>query len=163
MSTNLTTYLIFDTTAREAMEFYQSVLGGKLDVMTFGDMGATGPTPPPEGVMHALAQMLGELISRCALITLMYQSASEAAHSNDEHADIVKAGKQSEIHIYPGVDHAFFNNDNTAAYDKTAADDAWRRALRDVTIADLAAMVGDDYPTDALGAVRTWFGTTAGG
>ena len=38
-----------------------------------------------------LAQILGELISRCALITLMYQSASAAAHSNDEHADIVKA------------------------------------------------------------------------
>jgi DNA-binding GntR family transcriptional regulator len=38
-----------------------------------------------------LAQMLGELISRCALITLMYQSASAAEHSNDEHAHIVKA------------------------------------------------------------------------
>ena len=40
---------------------------------------------------EVLAQMLGELISRCALITLMYQSATEAKHSNDEHADIVKA------------------------------------------------------------------------
>jgi DNA-binding GntR family transcriptional regulator len=38
-----------------------------------------------------LAQILGELISRCALITLMYQSATAAEHSNDEHADIVKA------------------------------------------------------------------------
>ncbi len=38
-----------------------------------------------------LAQMLGELISRCALITLMYQSASAAEHSNEEHLDIVKA------------------------------------------------------------------------
>ena len=40
---------------------------------------------------QVLAQLLGELISRCALITLMYQSATEAAHSNDEHATIVKA------------------------------------------------------------------------
>ncbi len=40
---------------------------------------------------QVLAQMLGELISRCALITLMYQSTSAAEHSNDEHADIVKA------------------------------------------------------------------------
>jgi len=40
---------------------------------------------------QVLAQMLGELISRCALITLMYQSASAAEHSNDEHAGIVKA------------------------------------------------------------------------
>jgi carboxymethylenebutenolidase len=27
------------------------------------------------------------------------------------------------------VDHAFFNDDNKAAYDKAAADDAWRRTL----------------------------------
>ncbi|MFC5523176.1 GntR family transcriptional regulator [Polaromonas jejuensis] len=40
---------------------------------------------------EVLAQMLGELISRCALITLMYQTTSAAEHSNDEHAEIVKA------------------------------------------------------------------------
>ncbi len=40
---------------------------------------------------QVLAQMLQELISRCALITLMYQSADEAAHSHDEHAEIVRA------------------------------------------------------------------------
>ena len=40
---------------------------------------------------EVLAQMLGELASRCSLITLMYQSATAAQHSADEHADIVKA------------------------------------------------------------------------
>jgi DNA-binding GntR family transcriptional regulator len=40
---------------------------------------------------QVLADMLGDLISRCALITLMYQSSHAAEHSNDEHADIVKA------------------------------------------------------------------------
>src|SRR5213595_2471751 len=44
-------------------------------------------------------------------------------------AAIKKAGKSSEIHIYPNVDHAFFNEDNTAAYNKAAADDAWRRTI----------------------------------
>src|SRR5205807_1865645 len=44
-------------------------------------------------------------------------------------ADIKKAGKQSEIHIYPNVDHAFFNDENKGAYNKQAADDAWRRTL----------------------------------
>ena len=43
-------------------------------------------------------------------------------------AAIKKAGKQSEIHVYPGVDHAFFN-DEGAAYNKAAAADAWKRAL----------------------------------
>jgi DNA-binding GntR family transcriptional regulator len=40
---------------------------------------------------EVLAQILGQLISRCALITLMYQSVHAAEHSNDEHAQIVKA------------------------------------------------------------------------
>ncbi len=38
-----------------------------------------------------LAELLGELISRCALITLMYQSTSAAEHSSDEHAAIIEA------------------------------------------------------------------------
>ncbi|MBI4012226.1 MAG: dienelactone hydrolase family protein [Candidatus Rokubacteria bacterium] len=44
-------------------------------------------------------------------------------------AAIKKAGKQSEIRIYPGVDHAFFNDERADVYDKAAAEDAWRRTL----------------------------------
>ena len=40
---------------------------------------------------EVLAELLRELISRCALITLMYQSTHAAEHSNEEHAEIVKA------------------------------------------------------------------------
>ena len=49
--------------------------------------------------------------------------------ARDVDAAIKKAGKSSEIHIYPNVDHAFFNDENTAAYHKPSADDAWRRTL----------------------------------
>jgi PhnB protein len=52
MSVRLNPYLHFEDTARAALEFYQSVLGGNLEIMTFGDMGSEGPVPPPEGVMH---------------------------------------------------------------------------------------------------------------
>lgn len=38
-----------------------------------------------------LAQVLGELISRCALITLMYQTAPAAEHSVHEHEAILDA------------------------------------------------------------------------
>jgi len=38
-----------------------------------------------------LAQLLDDLIARCTLITLMYQSGAAAAHSLEEHADIVAA------------------------------------------------------------------------
>jgi DNA-binding GntR family transcriptional regulator len=40
---------------------------------------------------EVLAQLLVDLIARCSLITLMYQSASAAEHSHAEHAAIVKA------------------------------------------------------------------------
>ncbi len=44
-------------------------------------------------------------------------------------AAIKKAGQQAEIHIYPGADHAFFNDERADVYDKAAAEDAWRRTL----------------------------------
>ena len=40
---------------------------------------------------QVLAQILSELISRCALITLMYQSSNAAEHSAEEHHEILKA------------------------------------------------------------------------
>ena len=40
---------------------------------------------------EVLAQLLGQLISRCALITLMYQSEHAAEHSHEEHTRIVDA------------------------------------------------------------------------
>jgi len=51
------------------------------------------------------------------------------ATAKEVDAAIKKAGQQSEIHIYPNVDHAFFNDENKGAYNKAAADDAWRRTL----------------------------------
>jgi carboxymethylenebutenolidase len=49
--------------------------------------------------------------------------------ARDVDAAIKKAGKQSEIHVYPGVDHAFFNDERADVYSRAAADDAWRRTL----------------------------------
>ena len=51
MNVQLNPYLGFDTTSREAMTFYQSVLGGSLEVMTFGEYGAEGDAAAL--VMHA--------------------------------------------------------------------------------------------------------------
>jgi DNA-binding GntR family transcriptional regulator len=47
---------------------------------------------------EVLAQILSELISRCALITLMYQSSRAAEHSTDEHLaliDAIEAGNEA--------------------------------------------------------------------
>jgi DNA-binding GntR family transcriptional regulator len=44
-----------------------------------------------------LAELLSDLISRCALITLMYQSSDAAQESNDEHAQIVEALAKGDV------------------------------------------------------------------
>ncbi|HEX5733046.1 MAG TPA: dienelactone hydrolase family protein [Blastocatellia bacterium] len=38
-----------------------------------------------------------------------------------------KHGKEGEVKVYEGVGHAFFNDTRPEAYDKDAAEDAWRR------------------------------------
>jgi len=38
-------------------------------------------------------------------------------------------GKSVEMHIYPDVDHAFFNDTRPGVYDRRAAEDAWRRTI----------------------------------
>ena len=40
---------------------------------------------------HVLADLLADLLSRCSLIALMYQSSHSAEHSADEHVAIVEA------------------------------------------------------------------------
>lgn len=52
MASRLNPYLAFPGTARQAMEFYESVFGGKLNVSTFGESGGAEGMDP-EGVMHA--------------------------------------------------------------------------------------------------------------
>ena len=49
--------------------------------------------------------------------------------AKDTDAAIKKAGKSSEIHVYPNVDHGFFNDERSDVYHKASAEDAWRRTL----------------------------------
>jgi PhnB protein len=51
MANLLNPYLFFNGEARAAMTFYQSIFGGKLDIMTFGDQGVSGADA--DQVMHS--------------------------------------------------------------------------------------------------------------
>ena len=44
-------------------------------------------------------------------------------------AALKAAGKTYELHVYPGVNHAFNNDTSAARYDKAAADLAWKRTV----------------------------------
>jgi PhnB protein len=55
MASRLNPYLSFDGTARQALDFYKSVFGGELAVMTFGDMGAPDPETADK-VMHGMLE-----------------------------------------------------------------------------------------------------------
>lgn len=43
--------------------------------------------------------------------------------------DLRSAGATTDFHVYPGVDHAFFNDTRPDVYDASAANDAWRRCV----------------------------------
>ncbi|HEY5937835.1 MAG TPA: VOC family protein [Kofleriaceae bacterium] len=53
MPSRLNPYLSFKDTAREAMEFYKSVFGGKLTISTFKDFGASQDPSQDNLVMHS--------------------------------------------------------------------------------------------------------------
>lgn len=50
MATAAIPYITFAGNAREALNFYQSVFGGKVEISTFGDFNVLGV--PADGVMH---------------------------------------------------------------------------------------------------------------
>ena len=52
MSSKLNPYLSFQDSARDAMQYYQSVFGGELNITTFADFGQSGG-PEANLVMHA--------------------------------------------------------------------------------------------------------------
>jgi PhnB protein len=53
MTTRLNPYLSFRDTAREAMDFYQSVFGGELTRSTFGEFHASEDPAEQDKIMHS--------------------------------------------------------------------------------------------------------------
>lgn len=56
MSTRLNPYLSFKDNARQAMEFYKGVFGGKLTVSTFKDYHASQDPSEDGKIMHAMLE-----------------------------------------------------------------------------------------------------------
>lgn len=61
MTTRLNPYLSFRDTAKEAMEFYQSVFGGTLTRSTFAEFQVSEDPAEQDKTMHALLETSGGL------------------------------------------------------------------------------------------------------
>ncbi|HYO32960.1 MAG TPA: VOC family protein [Nocardioidaceae bacterium] len=55
MTSRLNPYISFPGSARQAMEFYESVFGGTLTLSTFGEYGAQD-TPDADKIMHGMLE-----------------------------------------------------------------------------------------------------------
>lgn len=56
MSSQLNPYISFKDNAREAMEFYKTVFGGKLTMTTFGEFHASEDPAEANKIMHAMLE-----------------------------------------------------------------------------------------------------------
>ncbi len=68
------------------------------------------------------APVLGIYAERDGFVT------PESVHELER--QLKELGKPVEMHIYPNVDHAFFNDQRPEVYDEKAAQDAWRRTIQ---------------------------------
>lgn len=66
MQSKVNAYLSFESNAREAMEFYKSVFGGKLTVSTFKDFGDTHHPGSENLIMHSMLEAENGTIEKLA-------------------------------------------------------------------------------------------------
>ena len=56
MASTLNPYISFSDNARPALEFYQSVFGGSLNLTTFSEYGAAQGEPHADKIMHGILE-----------------------------------------------------------------------------------------------------------
>ena len=95
MTTRLNPYLGFRDNAREAMEFYQTVLGGDLTVTTFAEFNASEDPAEQNKVMHA------QLINSTGL-TLMGADTPNSMEYNpgDNYSVSISGEDEAELRGY---------------------------------------------------------------
>ena len=89
MSVTTTTHLNFRGDARAALEFYQSVFGGHLAVVTYKDAGNV------EAESEADQVMWGQVLAENGFHVMAYDVPSRLAHSRGENAFFVSLRGQT--------------------------------------------------------------------
>jgi PhnB protein len=95
MTTRLNPYLSFRDNARQAMEFYRSVLGGELEMSTFGDMHASEDPAEQEKIMHAM------LVSPTGLTLMGADTPNTMTYSPGDNFSVSLSGEdEAELRGY---------------------------------------------------------------
>jgi PhnB protein len=88
MAVRLNPYLNFQNTARDAMEFYQSVFGGTLELSTFGDFQATEDPAEKDQIMHGMLTGENDIVLMGADVPshMVFSPNSSVSLSGDDEA-----------------------------------------------------------------------------
>ncbi|MDR7274508.1 VOC family protein [Catenuloplanes atrovinosus] len=89
MVARLNPYINFRGQAREALEFYREVLGGEVDVMTFGQMGTEGPLA--DQVMH------GQLETPAGMTLMVADTPPDMDATPGSNITISLSGDEAEL------------------------------------------------------------------
>jgi PhnB protein len=87
MTTRLNPYLNFRDTAREAMDFYQSVFGGELTSSTFGEFQASDDPAEQDKIMHSM------LITDNGLVLMASDTPNRMDHTPGTNFSISLSGE----------------------------------------------------------------------
>jgi PhnB protein len=92
MTTRLNPYLSFRDTARQAMDFYQSVFGGEVTRSTFAELHASEDPAEADKVMHSMLEAPNGLVLMAAdtpnSMDLAAGSNFSVSLSGDDEADL---------------------------------------------------------------------------
>lgn len=95
MPTKLNPYLSFRDNAREAMEFYQSVFGGTLNVATFKDFHAAQDPSEENKIMHS------ELVAENGLVLMASDTPNHMEYKPGSNISISLSGdNEAELRGY---------------------------------------------------------------
>ena len=98
MTSVLNPYISFDGTARQAAEFYQSVLGGELALNTFAEYG--GPPDKADQIMH------GRLETDAGFTLMVSDTAPGSSHEPGNNFSVSLSGDDAaELRRYWEVAH----------------------------------------------------------
>lgn len=86
MSTQLNPYISFRDNAREALDFYQSVLGGELTTSTFGEFHVSDDPAEADKIMH------GQLRTDDGLVLMAADLPNSMEHSPGHNVAVSLSG-----------------------------------------------------------------------